>query len=71
VAVLARALAAAGCGIRAAGSPGSAQPPIVIGVLPAIGSAPVFIAQDEGLFTKAGLRVTVKTHDLSGVAGAD
>jgi NitT/TauT family transport system substrate-binding protein len=48
-----------GCGTHAAAGP--AQPAIVIGALPAIGSAPIFIAQDEGLFTKAGLHVTVKT----------
>jgi NitT/TauT family transport system substrate-binding protein len=61
-ATVAFALAAAGCGTRPADGPSeSAQPPIIIGVLPAIGSAPVFIAQDEGLFTKAGLHVTVKT----------
>jgi NitT/TauT family transport system substrate-binding protein len=65
--VLAASLAAAavvalgGCGTRAAAGPVSpAQPPIVIGALPAIGSAPIFIALDEGLFTKAGLHVTVK-----------
>lgn len=55
------AVVATACGSTAAGEPAAPQSPaIVIGLLPAIGSAPVFIAQDDGLFKKAGLHVTVK-----------
>jgi NitT/TauT family transport system substrate-binding protein len=59
---LAAALATAGCGSRSAGSgpSGPEKPDIVIGALPAIGSAGIWIALDEGLFAKAGLHVTVE-----------
>jgi NitT/TauT family transport system substrate-binding protein len=60
--LLAATLACTGCGTRSATAPtGAAQPPIVIGALPAIGSAGIYIAQDQGLFARAGLHVTVKT----------
>jgi NitT/TauT family transport system substrate-binding protein len=59
---VAAALAAAGCGSRssAAGPSGPEKPDIVIGALPAIGSAGIWIALDEGLFAKVGLHVTVE-----------
>lgn len=62
IVVAAAALAAAGCGSRsaAAGPAGPEKTHIVIGALPAIGSAGIWIALDEGLFKKAGLDVTVK-----------
>jgi NitT/TauT family transport system substrate-binding protein len=61
-AAVAGVLAAAGCGSRpaAAGTSGPEKTDITIGALPAIGSAPIWIALDQGLFAKAGLHVTVK-----------
>jgi NitT/TauT family transport system substrate-binding protein len=76
VTVLTAALAvtsAAGCGSQTATASRSAvsNPAIVIGALPAIGSAPIYIALDEGLFKKAGLNVTVKTLGAPSTVLAD
>lgn len=53
-------------GCSSAGSPGSPgaggleKTRLVIGAVPAVGSAGLYIAQDRGLFAKAGLHVTIK-----------
>ncbi|HUZ26035.1 MAG TPA: ABC transporter substrate-binding protein [Streptosporangiaceae bacterium] len=53
----------------ACGSAGPARPPgagglekthLVIGAVPAVGSAGLYIAQDRGLFARQGLHVTIK-----------
>src|SRR5215472_8955217 len=61
---------AAGCGgnASAAGPVALEKPDIVIGVPSAISSAALFIAQDDGLFQKAGLRVKIEALGASGPA---
>ncbi len=56
------AVAAAACG-RAGpvGPAGPEKPDLVVAAVPAEAQAGLYIAQAEGLFTKAGLHVTVKT----------
>jgi NitT/TauT family transport system substrate-binding protein len=61
-AAAALAFAAAGCSGRASSATSTGpleKPDIVIGAMPAIGSAAIYIAQDEGLFKQAGLNVKV------------
>jgi NitT/TauT family transport system substrate-binding protein len=57
------AVAAAACGDHAGpvGSAGPEKPDLVVAVVPAEAQAGLYIAQAKGLFTKAGLHVTVKT----------
>ena len=61
---------AAGCGGKAsaAGPVTPEKPDIVIGAPPAVSSAALFIAQDDGLFQKAGLRVKIEALGASGPA---
>ena len=53
---------AAGCGSSAASSAGSAKvekPDLTVAVVPAISAAGLYIAQQQGYFTAAGLRVKI------------
>jgi NitT/TauT family transport system substrate-binding protein len=61
--------AAAGCGpVTATASPaGPEKPDITVVAVPATGAAGLYIAQQDGLFAKAGLHVTV----LPSVSAAD
>lgn len=54
---------AGGCGSATAstGSPGPEKPDITVAVVAAEASAGLYIAQDQGLFGKFGLHVTLKT----------
>jgi NitT/TauT family transport system substrate-binding protein len=59
---LAGVLAAAGCGTATATSAGAPEKPgITVGVVASESSAGLYVAQNQGLFAKAGLHVTVKT----------
>jgi NitT/TauT family transport system substrate-binding protein len=60
---LAGVLAAAGCGSApaAAGTPALEKPDITVGVVASESSAGVYVAQNQGLFARAGLHVTLKT----------
>src|SRR5919201_979377 len=53
--------AAAGCAARPAGSAqtGPDAPDVVFAAVPATGAAALYIAQDRGLFAKAGVRVRI------------
>jgi NitT/TauT family transport system substrate-binding protein len=56
------AVAVAGCAGRASSATSTGpleKPDIVIGDMPAIGSAALYIARDEGLFKQAGLNVKI------------
>ena len=57
------AMAAGACGDHAGpvGPAGPEKPDLVVAVVPAEAQAGLYIAQAKGLFTKAGLHVTVKT----------
>jgi NitT/TauT family transport system substrate-binding protein len=58
---LATAWALTACGTAAARpAAGPEKPDIVVAAVPAEGAAGLFIAQDDGLFAKAGLHVTIK-----------
>jgi NitT/TauT family transport system substrate-binding protein len=59
-AVLFVAVSAAGCqGSANAGSGGSAQ--ITVAATPDVANAPLYLAADQGLFAKAGLKVTIES----------
>jgi NitT/TauT family transport system substrate-binding protein len=71
IATLAAALAVtvAGCGTRPApaGPGGPEQSSLVVAAVPGEGSAGLYIAQDQGLFTRAGLHVTIEPVTSSSV----
>jgi NitT/TauT family transport system substrate-binding protein len=60
--------AAAGCGTTKAPAgdpPGPEKTSITVAAVPGEGAAGLYIAQDQGLFAKAGLHVTIKTVTTS------
>jgi NitT/TauT family transport system substrate-binding protein len=59
---LATAWTLTACGSAAAARPtaGPEKPDIVVDAVPAEGAAGLFVAQDDGLFAKVGLHVTIK-----------
>lgn len=63
------AVAVAGCGTRpASAGPGGPQPAsLVVAAVPGEGSAGLYVAQDQGLFARAGLHVTIKAVTSSSV----
>jgi NitT/TauT family transport system substrate-binding protein len=67
-AMTAVAAASAGCGSTRASVAGSAGPEkrdLVVAAVPGEGAAGLYIAQDQGLFAKVGLHVTIKTVTTS------
>jgi NitT/TauT family transport system substrate-binding protein len=63
-AVPAAALAAAGCASTTTRhSAGLEKKDLVVAAVPAEGAAGLYIAQDEGLFARAGLHVTIETTE--------
>ena len=65
------ALAASACGHSAAADSGPEKPDITVAALPIVANAPVYIAQREGLFARAGLHVTIEPVAQSTAAIAD
>jgi NitT/TauT family transport system substrate-binding protein len=64
--------AAAACGTPASATgPGPEKPDITVAALPIVANAPVYIAQQDGLFARAGLHVTIKPVAQSTAATAD
>lgn len=61
--------AAAGCGSQhgAAGQAGESEPVVVVAAVPAPGAAALYIAEEQGLFARAGLEVRIE----SSVSAAD
>ncbi len=61
VCMLTAAIAAAGCGSKAEASHalGPEKPDLVVGTVPTASSAGLYIAQQDGLFKKAGLHVKI------------
>lgn len=56
------ALVGAGCGSVSSGPTGTHQvADVLVAAVPGEGSAGLYIAQDQGLFRKAGLKVTIET----------
>jgi NitT/TauT family transport system substrate-binding protein len=66
---LSTAMLAAGCGAAAAARPAASKTvtPITVAAVPGEGSAGIYIAQDDGLFAKAGLKVTITSVSSSDV----
>jgi NitT/TauT family transport system substrate-binding protein len=65
------ALAATACGHPGAAGSGPEKPDITVAALPIVANAPVYIAQEEGLFARAGLHVTIEPVAQSTAAIAD
>jgi NitT/TauT family transport system substrate-binding protein len=66
----AAALAIAACSTSAGAKPAAAPRklvPIVVGAVPSEGAAGLYIAQAKGLFTRAGLHVTIMTAQNSAI----
>jgi NitT/TauT family transport system substrate-binding protein len=67
-AALAVTLLGAGCQAAGsgAGSPGAAgSPQLTVAASPGVANVPLYLAASEGLFKKAGLRVTIQSYDSS------
>jgi NitT/TauT family transport system substrate-binding protein len=72
LAVTAAVALTAACGTTAsAAGPGPEKPDITVAALPIVANTPVYIAAQEGLFTRAGLHVTLKPVAQSTAATAD